>query len=128
MCWDVNTNVFIIVRQNNSHATTHKKSLEKLKDTDPEFFKFLNNESKELLNFSSSESEGEADENHGSTKKTKLAKTNGKSKSAEVESASEADSDEDDTHRPPQKLLVCILIHVYHVLYHSLPSYHWKIW
>lgn len=41
---------------------THKKSLEKLRDTDPEFYKYLEQNDRKLLQFSVSDSEDEAEE------------------------------------------------------------------
>jgi nucleolar complex protein 2 len=41
---------------------THKKSLENLRDTDPEFYKYLEQNDRKLLQFSVSDSEDEADE------------------------------------------------------------------
>jgi nucleolar complex protein 2 len=41
---------------------THKKSLEKLCDTDPDFYKFLEQNDRKLLQFSVSDSEDEVDE------------------------------------------------------------------
>lgn len=40
---------------------THKKSLEKLRDTDPEFYKYLEQNDRKLLQFSMSDSEDEAE-------------------------------------------------------------------
>ena len=65
----------------------HKATLAKLKDQDPEFYKFLESESKELLNFDESASD------------------------------SEADSDDAKYHKPPQKLQVCISCSSLHILF-----------
>jgi len=40
---------------------THKKSLEKLRDTDPEFYNYLEENDRKLLQFSVSDSEDEAE-------------------------------------------------------------------
>lgn len=40
---------------------THKKSLEKLRDTDPEFYKYLEENDRKLLQFNMSDSEDEAE-------------------------------------------------------------------
>lgn len=47
----------------------HKQSLEKLKQSDPEFYEFLKNEDQELLDFSSDSGDDEGDEEEGGVHK-----------------------------------------------------------
>jgi len=72
----------------------HKRDMEKLKESDPEFFKFLQSTDKELLDFEASDEEDLEDDEDD----------DGDDEDEEEEE--EAKEDDDGIHKPPEKLEV----------------------
>ena len=81
--------------------------MDKLKETDPEFYKFLNAESKELLNFSASESDDDANTGQNKVSKKSIKQNTVTNEIIDNLDDADSDDDDDDIHKPPQKLLVC---------------------
>ena len=85
----INFHHFMFFRKDNSEAVKHKKSLEKLKDQDPEFYEFLQQEDSKLLDFDASdESDGHTNEN------------------SDVDEKGDSDSSSDIVHKVPERLEV----------------------
>ena len=73
----------MLFREDNSEVVKHKKSLEKLKEQDPEFYEFLQQEDSGLLDFDAS------DEN------------------SDVDGEEDSDANSDIVHKVPEKHEVC---------------------
>lgn len=90
-----------IKKRKDSDLLKHKKELEKLKDIDPEFYQFLKQNDKKLLEFNFDDSDDDFEDTETE---------NMKNKKKGVESASEDDEDEDEEeeriHKPTEKLEV----------------------
>ncbi|KAL3861058.1 hypothetical protein ACJMK2_007144 [Sinanodonta woodiana] len=95
-------------------VTGHKKSLQKLKDSDPEFYQFLQDQDKSLLDFDASDEDKE-EESDGDLEDEAVSESDaGEDDKNKVEeddfdfdmSGSDSDDEDDNIHRPPAELEV----------------------
>jgi nucleolar complex protein 2 len=97
-----------------SKVSQHKMSLEKLKESDPEFYIFLESQDKELLDFNDSESDDDDDIDEDEEEVDDRAEGEDDSddendelvKKLEAESDDDDDSDDELYHQPPAELEV----------------------
>ncbi|KAK3575974.1 hypothetical protein CHS0354_037340 [Potamilus streckersoni] len=105
-------------------VTGHKRSLQKLKDSDPEFYQFLQDQEKSLLDFDASD-EDEEEENDGDVEDEVISKSDGEDKGSDggedekkdknsknkeedddVDFDMSSDDEDGNIHQPPDELEV----------------------
>ncbi|XP_064621776.1 nucleolar complex protein 2 homolog isoform X2 [Lineus longissimus] len=89
----------------------HKKSLQKLKETDPDFYSFLESQDKDLLDFNDSGSDDDEDDDEEEEEEANEMEDESSDENDELVRKLEADSDDNDSddelyHQPPAELEV----------------------